>query len=96
MKEAPGGGVPPSGPRGSSSSIFLPTFPTHLPYFSFTEPRIYQIHHAPTSKAMTFLGHAGDEVLTFRSLYLVFSTHVSVLMIFLSFSQVVFDQIDEL
>lgn len=78
LKDVSGGGALPSSPGGSSFRISLPTFPTHLPYFSFIEPRTYQIRHAPTPKAMTFPGHAGDEVLSFRSIYLVFSIHVSI------------------
>lgn len=70
LREVSGGGVLPSGPGEPSSCISLPAFPTQHPYLAFTEHRTYQIRHAPTLKAMTFLDRAGDEVLFFFIYYL--------------------------
>lgn len=64
-------------------AFLLPTFPTQLSYFDFTELRTYQISHAPIPKAMTFPGR-GDEEVPFSFLHsFVFSLYLSQMMIIL-------------
>lgn len=94
LREAPGGGAPPSGPGGSFTRVSLPAFPTQLPYLNVTEQRTYQIRHAPTPEAMTFSGRANEDVSFSFCHLLLFSDYV--MMIILFFSQVVFVKMGEL